>query len=90
MRILRKYDLAFGVFLIIISCYLFQETYHFREVAYFSIGPTAFPRTILGTIIVLSTMLCWQSLAHDKENKTKRSAEQRLLFDKNFCLQLMF
>lgn len=80
MRIANPKDLAFGVVLLLASAFLFNETFHFRKVAYFSIGPTAFPRVLLGSLLLLSSCLIFQSL--DFRGKAKAERKDRAAPDK--------
>jgi len=56
-------DFLLGSALLLISAFLYHETYFFREVHSFSFGPRIFPRVVLGITGFFSCIMVLQSLA---------------------------
>lgn len=75
MRIRNMNDCLLGTALLLITAFLFHETYFFRDVYSFSFGPRIFPRIILGCIGLCSFILILQSLAFEERTAEKKRKE---------------
>ena len=62
MHVRNMNDLIMGVALLLISAFLFYDTFLFREVHSFSFGPRVFPRIMLGITGFCSVIMILQSI----------------------------
>ena len=70
MQIKRASDCIFSLFLILMSLYLYYETYFFRDIFSFSFGPRIFPRIILILTMLCSLALLLQNISFSQEGNT--------------------
>ena len=83
MRISNMNDCLLGTTLLLISAFLFHETYFFREVHSFSFGPRVFPRIILGIIGLCSCVMILQSVAFGENIAGKKLEEDASKIDRH-------
>lgn len=66
-------ELLLTIFMLLFSVGMFFETTRFRATSIALIGPTYWPRIILGTIIILSSILIVKLIKNRKDYKVKES-----------------
>lgn len=79
MRLRNMNDLIMGLALLLISAFMFYDTFLFREVHSFSFGPRVFPRIILGITGFCSLVLILQSIAFGGQKAEAKQKSGRSL-----------
>ena len=83
MRIRNMNDCITGTVLLLLSAFLFHETWFFREVHSFSFGPRVFPRIILGITGICAFVLLLQNLSFGEKATGER---QKVKGNANFSV----
>ena len=76
MHIRNKKDCVFGVCIFLGAVFFYYQTYFFQKVQSFSIGPAAFPRLVLGGLILLSAVMIVQSLGFGAKAPEQEKSEK--------------
>lgn len=89
MTIKKPLDLATGLFLLSGAIFMFNQSFAIRQARQIALGPTFFPRILLGVIIVLAVIMIFQSFGKGTRTKTL-SVEELAMEKQGYILQWAF